>query len=356
VIARYLDTLPASSFLHRSGSTRPSFASHVRDRPRPSPRPRPQQPLTDDAHDSVHGVTIGGGDSQSLGKTGKWSIQAQPTATPARSTGARSTATAPGTAALLNEPTLSNSGLQPDTALSTLTHALLSTTTASLPTLPASPTDLDVDLTCAEWGSPPPCTCKGLSDTYGEVFYHTESPVRSRKKPTSGKNGVKSGLLPAGSAGPQSEPTGHAPVDPLTLWAKHRCNTRPSWCKKKYVFVAEAKTEPTPSAIPHDVWQTGPQSEFADVQVLVKHNRKLLPNDTTFHYFNDDSRDLSMHNLSVILASEGVVNGSYDAYMDLVPFAFRADLWRAAMVWVHGGIYLDHKMVLKQPYVAPFVV
>jgi mannosyltransferase OCH1-like enzyme len=104
------------------------------------------------------------------------------------------------------------------------------------------------------------------------------------------------------------------------------------------------------------VWQTGPQSEFADVQVLVKHNRKLLPNDTTFHYFNDDSRDLSMHNLSVILASEGVVNGSYDAYMDLVPFAFRADLWRAAMVWVHGGIYLDHKMVLKQPYVAPFVV
>jgi hypothetical protein len=36
--------------------------------------------------------------------------------------------------------------------------------------------------------------------------------------------------------------------------------------------------------------------------------------------------------------------------MTLVPFAYRSDLWRAAIVWVNGGIYLDNKVLLLQHY------
>jgi hypothetical protein len=42
--------------------------------------------------------------------------------------------------------------------------------------------------------------------------------------------------------------------------------------------------------------------------------------------------DKSMSQLSTLLATEGIVERAYDAYMDLVPYAFRADLWRAAVV------------------------
>ena len=57
-----------------------------------------------------------------------------------------------------------------------------------------------------------------------------------------------------------------------------------------------------------------------------------------------------MRNLSALLASEGVVEGAWEAYQSIVPFAFRADMWRAAMIWANGGIYLDDKMRLQYPW------
>ena len=55
-----------------------------------------------------------------------------------------------------------------------------------------------------------------------------------------------------------------------------------------------------------------------------------------------------MRELSDMLANEGVVSGAYAAYAALVPFAYRADLWRACVIWANGGIYLDHKMRLTK--------
>ena len=57
-----------------------------------------------------------------------------------------------------------------------------------------------------------------------------------------------------------------------------------------------------------------------------------------------------MRNLSALLEAEGVVQGAFDAYRSLVFPAFRADIWRAALIWVNGGIYMDAKIVLKKHY------
>ncbi len=33
----------------------------------------------------------------------------------------------------------------------------------------------------------------------------------------------------------------------------------------------------------------------------------------------------------------------------LRPGAYRADLWRAAVLWKYGGLYLDHKLIMIKP-------
>jgi mannosyltransferase OCH1-like enzyme len=69
-----------------------------------------------------------------------------------------------------------------------------------------------------------------------------------------------------------------------------------------------------------------------------------------FKVFDDDELDESMHVLSLQLAAAGVIEGAFDAYSALVAPAFRVDIWRAAVVYIHGGIYLDAKMVLTSHY------
>lgn len=109
-------------------------------------------------------------------------------------------------------------------------------------------------------------------------------------------------------------------------------------------------TEPVPPVIPHVVYATGPAIGRTAWAALVEQNRVMLPPDTTFEYFTDDEMDESFRNLSGILTTEGVVDDAYGAYMTLVPFAYRSDLWRAAIVWVNGGIYLDNKVLLLHHY------
>jgi hypothetical protein len=111
--------------------------------------------------------------------------------------------------------------------------------------------------------------------------------------------------------------------------------------------VLPAPEEPCPLGV---LWQTGPSEQRTDVRGLFEKNRKFLPPAITWQYLDDDEMDASMRQLSVLLEEKGVVSGAFDAYVDLVPFAFRADLWRAAIVWAHGGFYLDHKIVLFEHY------
>lgn len=42
-----------------------------------------------------------------------------------------------------------------------------------------------------------------------------------------------------------------------------------------------------------------------------------------------------------------MVENAYEAFLNLRPPAFRADLWRYMMLWSHGGVYADSKMMLR---------
>jgi hypothetical protein len=105
--------------------------------------------------------------------------------------------------------------------------------------------------------------------------------------------------------------------------------------------------EPQPNIIPHVVYQTGPELHRNRTGNNNKnYNFRFFPPDTEWHFFNYDETEASMRNLSALLAAEGVVEGAWEAFQSIVPFAFRADMWRAAIIWANGGIYLDDKMRL----------
>jgi hypothetical protein len=80
------------------------------------------------------------------------------------------------------------------------------------------------------------------------------------------------------------------------------------------------------------------------------HNTHFLPKGAEF-FFVDDRKGMeeSMKEASVLLEQCGVVSGAYEAMMTLRALAFRADIWRVAMLWLHGGLYMDHKIALTQP-------
>lgn len=75
----------------------------------------------------------------------------------------------------------------------------------------------------------------------------------------------------------------------------------------------------------------------------------------------DSACRVSFYNDSQIAASIDILNdlwadseyfgtlGFKDAFMRVNPFAFKIDLWRYAMLWAHGGIFLDTEIVLMRP-------
>jgi hypothetical protein len=71
-----------------------------------------------------------------------------------------------------------------------------------------------------------------------------------------------------------------------------------------------------------------------------------VPNTTGFklHHYNDSALRQSMKLLSLQLQSHGVV-GAFDAFEKVIPWAYKADLWRYAILWKYGGVYLDHECV-----------
>ena len=69
-----------------------------------------------------------------------------------------------------------------------------------------------------------------------------------------------------------------------------------------------------------------------------------------FHYFDDDALATSMKALDEVLSREEGVVGSYEAFQQLGPFAFKVDLWRYAMLYACGGVYVDSKMRLQTKF------
>mmetsp|Transcript_49884 Transcript_49884/g.134194 ORF Transcript_49884/g.134194 Transcript_49884/m.134194 type:complete len:307 (+) Transcript_49884:3-923(+) len=77
------------------------------------------------------------------------------------------------------------------------------------------------------------------------------------------------------------------------------------------------------------------------------HFAKWVPVGSCIRYFTDDDMDESVRNVSDILAGKGIMHVE-DAYFNLRPGAFRADVWRLLQLWVEGGVYLDANINLTR--------
>lgn len=108
-------------------------------------------------------------------------------------------------------------------------------------------------------------------------------------------------------------------------------------------FCADDRICSTAQAI--DVWQVGARR----LDYLIEHNRNFLPNNSTFHWLEDQPMNTAALELSAQLSGEGVVTNLHEAYRSLRPVAYRADLLRIALLYVHGGLWMDHKVALSRP-------
>ena len=87
--------------------------------------------------------------------------------------------------------------------------------------------------------------------------------------------------------------------------------------------------------IPHIIYQTY-QSEKLPEKMLESNNKlKLLNSDFSFELFNDnDCRQFIEENFNKCVL---------EAFDNLIPGAYKSDLWRYCILYLNGGIYLDIK-------------
>jgi mannosyltransferase OCH1-like enzyme len=130
------------------------------------------------------------------------------------------------------------------------------------------------------------------------------------------------------------------------------------------------------ASIPTVIWVTGKWSmdspetaaisqNFNDA-ILVKKQKKqkrrekaavkqrfasMSPEGTKVYYFTDEDMTKSVAQISPMLENKNVTDASrsaLNAYHNLRPGAFRADLWRCMILWAYGGVYLDSNLRLTQ--------
>lgn len=101
------------------------------------------------------------------------------------------------------------------------------------------------------------------------------------------------------------------------------------------------------SAIPSVVYVTSYETELrGDLKRFWDANRAFFPPGVCLDYYNDRQLDSSASKLSASLEERGVVSGAYEAFRNLRPGAYRADLWRYMKLWADGGVYIDAKIKL----------
>jgi len=101
--------------------------------------------------------------------------------------------------------------------------------------------------------------------------------------------------------------------------------------------------------IPYNFFVTDRAFEGATKEVW-ENNFAAFPdffNLTNFVFNDDASMSCSAKRIGRELSEAGVVENAYEAFLNLRPPAFRADLWRYMMLWSHGGVYADSKMMLR---------
>ncbi|KAJ8611873.1 hypothetical protein CTAYLR_005792 [Chrysophaeum taylorii] len=99
--------------------------------------------------------------------------------------------------------------------------------------------------------------------------------------------------------------------------------------------------------IPRHVFYTGKVD--SRLRMLTDANGSW-PADFGFSFFSDGAMRTSMKHLDAELAKTNNVTGAYDAFESLRNWALRADLWRYAILWACGGIYVDAKMKLTADF------
>eukprot|EP00400_MALV-I_sp_L67-5_P000822 gene822-868_t len=83
---------------------------------------------------------------------------------------------------------------------------------------------------------------------------------------------------------------------------------------------------------------------------FMEHNKHFLPPNAVFRFFSDHAgMEESMKTISVELQKAGVVDNAYEAFSYVRPISWKTDIWRAAALWMYGGMYFDHKVVLSHP-------
>ena len=86
--------------------------------------------------------------------------------------------------------------------------------------------------------------------------------------------------------------------------------------------------------IPKYLWQTW-HTKLSPTMEAVVHTLKEQHNDFTHHLYNiSDCR---------VFLEANFAHDVLQAYDTLLPYAYKADLWRLCILYIHGGIYLDVK-------------
>ncbi len=83
---------------------------------------------------------------------------------------------------------------------------------------------------------------------------------------------------------------------------------------------------------------------------LAQHNAKFLPDGSEIRWVDDAGMVSMMSVISSEMAQAGVMNNLCEAFLLLRPGAFRADMWRAAVLWKYGGLYMDHHLALTTDF------
>lgn len=79
---------------------------------------------------------------------------------------------------------------------------------------------------------------------------------------------------------------------------------------------------------------------------VVANNKLYMEAGTEFRFYDDAAMEASTQQISEELSRAENMTGVYDAFAMLRPMAFRADLWRYLILWQHGGIYMDDKLMM----------
>ena len=85
--------------------------------------------------------------------------------------------------------------------------------------------------------------------------------------------------------------------------------------------------------IPRKIFQTFEHGNFEPQFQYIIDDWKIENPDYEYHFFNANDRQIFMKHYF-----DGKV---YDAYTRIKPGAFKSDLWRYCVLYVHGGFYID---------------